>query len=85
MSAKTMKSVSTSNMASLSPSWANFKQFDGPAGLVVFLVAMPLCLGILSGDLSPPIERRNNSVRSVLLINIQTRTRRYDSHLHWRF
>lgn len=53
MPAKTMKSASTSNSAALLPSWENFKKFDGPAGLVVFLVAMPLCLGIALASGAP--------------------------------
>ena len=53
MPAKTMKSASTSSSAALAPSWENFKKFDGPAGLVVFLVAMPLCLGIALASGAP--------------------------------
>ncbi len=53
MPAKTTKSASTSNSAALAPSWENFKKFDGPAGLVVFLVAMPLCLGIALASGAP--------------------------------
>jgi MFS superfamily sulfate permease-like transporter len=34
----------------VSASFGNFLKYDGPAGLVVFLVALPLCLGIALGS-----------------------------------
>ena len=37
----------------VSPSLNNFLKYDGPAGLVVFLVALPLCLGIALGSGAP--------------------------------
>jgi MFS superfamily sulfate permease-like transporter len=49
---KTTKSASISSGA-LEPSWENFRKYDGPAGLVVFLVAMPLCLGIALASGAP--------------------------------
>jgi len=39
--------------ADLAPSGANFLKHDGPAGLVVFLVAMPLCLGVALASGAP--------------------------------
>lgn len=32
------------------PSWNTFLKYDGPAGMVTFLVALPLCLGIALGS-----------------------------------
>ncbi len=52
MQEKTTRLVSTSS-GPLEPSWANFLKYDGPAGLVVFLVAMPLCLGIALASGAP--------------------------------
>jgi MFS superfamily sulfate permease-like transporter len=37
----------------VSVSWRNFVRHDCPAGLVVFLVALPLCLGIALGSGAP--------------------------------
>jgi MFS superfamily sulfate permease-like transporter len=37
----------------VSASWSNFVRHDGPAGMVVFLVALPLCLGIALGSGAP--------------------------------
>jgi MFS superfamily sulfate permease-like transporter len=37
----------------VSVSWNNFVKYDAPAGLVVFLVALPLCLGIALGSGAP--------------------------------
>src|SRR5215469_488889 len=37
----------------VSVSWNNFLRHDGPAGVVVFLVALPLCLGIALGSGAP--------------------------------
>lgn len=37
----------------VSPSCRNFLKYDGPAGVVVFLVALPLCLGIALGSGAP--------------------------------
>ncbi len=37
----------------LDPSKGNFLRFDGPAGTVVFLVALPLCLGIALASDAP--------------------------------
>jgi MFS superfamily sulfate permease-like transporter len=38
---------------SLKPSLSNFLKHDGPAGVVVFLVALPLCLGIALASGAP--------------------------------
>src|SRR5689334_10125622 len=35
------------------PSSGNFLKYEGPAGIVVFLVALPLCLGIALGSGAP--------------------------------
>ncbi len=37
----------------LDPSTGNFLRYDGPAGTVVFLVALPLCLGIALASEAP--------------------------------
>jgi MFS superfamily sulfate permease-like transporter len=38
------------DFAAVSPTWSNFLRHDGPAGVVTFLVALPLCLGIALGS-----------------------------------
>ena len=38
------------DVAAVSPTWSNFLRHDGPGGLVTFLVALPLCLGIALGS-----------------------------------
>jgi MFS superfamily sulfate permease-like transporter len=37
----------------LAPSRANLLKHDGPAGLVVYLVALPLCLGVALASGAP--------------------------------
>jgi MFS superfamily sulfate permease-like transporter len=38
------------DVAAVAPTWSNFLRHDGPAGMVTFLVALPLCLGIALGS-----------------------------------
>lgn len=38
------------DVSAVSPTWSNFLRHDGPAGMVTFLVALPLCLGIALGS-----------------------------------
>ena len=40
-------------MSALAPNQSNFLKHDGPAGLVVFLVALPLCLGVAHASGAP--------------------------------
>ena len=40
-------------MSALAPNRSNFLMHDGPAGLVVFLVALPLCLGVAHASGAP--------------------------------
>lgn len=42
--------MNETNVAAVSPTWSNFLRHDGPAGVVTFLVALPLCLGIALGS-----------------------------------
>ena len=42
-----------SSVRSLAPNQSNFLKQDGPAGLVVFLVALPLCLGVAHASGAP--------------------------------
>jgi MFS superfamily sulfate permease-like transporter len=38
------------DVAAVSPTWSNFLRHDGPAGMVTFLISLPLCLGIALGS-----------------------------------
>jgi len=40
-------------VSALAPNQSNFLKHDGPAGLVVFLVALPLCLGVAHASGAP--------------------------------
>jgi len=42
--------MNESDFAAVSATWSNFLRHDGPAGIVTFLVALPLCLGIALGS-----------------------------------
>lgn len=42
--------MNETDIAAVSPTWSNFQRHDGPAGVVTFLVALPLCLGIALGS-----------------------------------
>lgn len=42
--------MNETDLAAVSPTWNNFLRHDGPAGVVTFLVALPLCLGIALGS-----------------------------------
>ena len=42
--------MNETDVAVVSPTWSNFLRHDGPAGIVTFLVALPLCLGIALGS-----------------------------------
>jgi MFS superfamily sulfate permease-like transporter len=48
-----MENVKTTT---ISPNFGNLLKYDGPAGLVTFLVALPLCLGIALASGAPLIS-----------------------------